>query len=249
MTDTDSGLPAAVEQLWGLREPTRRGGPKPALSLDRIVSAAVGLADEGGLAALSMSRLAEKLGFTTMSVYRYVASKDDLLVLALDVAIGPPPEVDAAAAWRDQLVAWAQQLQVRYRAHPWITGVPISGLPAGPNQMLWFEHGLRALAGTALQRGERASTVLLLANFVRAQTQMTQDLARAAGSADGRPPVDWAAVVRQVADPVRFPEVAATVGDGIFEDDPDEFPDDEFDFGLQRILAGIEALHRSRVSA
>jgi len=128
MTDTGSRLPAAVEQLWGLREPTRRGGPKPALSLDRIVAAAVGLADEGGLAALSMSRLAEKLGFTTMSVYRYVASKDDLLVLALDAAIGQPPEIDPAGAWRDQLVAWAQELQVRYRAHPWMTDVPISGL-------------------------------------------------------------------------------------------------------------------------
>ncbi|HEY7100254.1 MAG TPA: TetR/AcrR family transcriptional regulator [Mycobacteriales bacterium] len=249
MTDTGSRLPAAVEQLWGLREPTRRGGPKPALSLDRIVAAAVGLADEGGLAALSMSRLAEKLGFTTMSVYRYVASKDDLLVLALDAAIGEPAEVDPAAAWRDQLVAWAQQLQVRYRAHPWMTDVPISGLPAGPNQMLWFEYGLRALADTTLQPGERASTVLLLATFVRAQTQLVQDLTRAGRGAGGEPPVDWPEVVRQVADPARFPAVAATVAAGIFDDDPDEFPDDEFGFGLQRILDGVEALHRSRVSA
>ena len=90
MTDTESGLPPAVEQLWGLRGPGRaRGGPKPALSLERIVAAAVELADAGGLAALSMSRLAEKLGFTTMSLYRYVASKDDLLVLVLDAALGP----------------------------------------------------------------------------------------------------------------------------------------------------------------
>jgi AcrR family transcriptional regulator len=248
MTDTGSRLPRAVEQLWGLRESARRGGPKPALSLDRIVAAAVGLADEGGLAALSMSRLAEKLGFTTMSVYRYVASKDDLLVLALDAAIGEPPEIDPAAGWRDQLVLWARELQVRYRKHAWITDVPISGLPAGPNQMLWFENGLRALAGTTLQPGERASTVLLLATFVRAQTQLVEDLMRARG-ADGEPPVDWAAVVRQVADPGRFPEVASIVAAGIFDDDPDAFPDDEFDFGLQRILAGIEMLHRSRVSA
>jgi AcrR family transcriptional regulator len=249
MTDTESGLPPAVEQLWGLREPSRRGGPKPALSLDRIVAAAVGLADEGGRAALSMSRLAEKLGFTTMSVYRYVASKDDLLVLALDAAIGPPPETDPAAAWREQLVAWAQELRVRYQSHPWMTDVPISGLPAGPNQMLWFEYGLRGLASTTLQGGERASTVLLVATFVRAQTQLVQDLTRAAGGADGAPPVDWPAVVRKVADPARFPEVAAVVAAGIFEDDPDEFPDDEFGFGLQRILDGVEALHRSRVSA
>jgi hypothetical protein len=91
--------------------------------------------------------------------------------------------------------------------------------------------------------------VLLLATFVRAQTQLAQDLTRAAHSAGGGPTVDWAEVVRRVADPARFPEVAATVAAGIFDDDPDEFPDDEFGFGLQRILDGVEALHRSRVSA
>ena len=91
--------------------------------------------------------------------------------------------------------------------------------------------------------------MLLLATFVRAQTQLAQDLTRAARGAGGGPTVNWAEVVRRVADPVRFPEVAATVAAGIFDDDPDELPDDEFGFGLQRILDGVEALHRSRVSA
>ena len=67
----------------------------------------------------------------------------------------------------------------------------------------------------------------------------------------GRAP-DWAAVVERLADPARFPAVARAVAAGIFADDPDSserYPDDEFDFGLQRILDGIEVLHRSRVSA
>ena len=223
MTDTEPGLPPAIEQLWGLRSASPRGGPKPALSLDRIVAAAIGLADEGGLAALSMSRLAEALGFTTMSVYRYVASKDDLLVLCLDGTLGAAPELDPVAPWRAQLEAWAGALRDRYQQHGWMLDVPISGLPAGPNQLVWFERGLRALAGTGLVPAERASTVLLLSTYVRGQVQMVADL-------------------------VRFPEVAKLVAGGVFEDDVDAFPDDEFEFGLRRILDGVEALARSRVS-
>jgi hypothetical protein len=127
--------------------------------------------------------------------------------------------------------------------------LPISGLPAGPNQLAWFERGLEALAGIRLAEGEKASSVLLLATYVRTQTQLGVDLVRATTRAaeSGRPSVDWAAVVRAVTDPVRFPAVAKVIAAGVFEDDLDGYPDDEFDFGLQRILDGIEALHRSRV--
>jgi AcrR family transcriptional regulator len=142
MDETGSDLPASVELLWGLRDRSRRGGPKPALSLDRIVSAAIELADAGGLAAVSMSRLADKLGFTTMSLYRYIASKEELLLLMIDASIGPPPQVDGSAGWRERAEAWSRELLVFYRTHPWILEVPISGLPAGPRQLLWFDRGL-----------------------------------------------------------------------------------------------------------
>src|SRR5215212_7242206 len=127
-------IPPLLEQLWGLRGPGRRGGPKPALSVERIVSAAMELADAGGLAALSMSRLAEKLGFTTMSLYRYVASKDDLLVLLLDVGLGPPPDTPLPEGWRAGCQEWAWALLAVYRRHMWAVELPISALPAGPNQ-------------------------------------------------------------------------------------------------------------------
>lgn len=248
MTETESGLPPVVEQLWGLRGTARRGGPKPALSIERIVAAAIELADTGGLAALSMSRLAEKLGYTTMSLYRYVASKDDLLVLVLDAALGLPPETPDGD-WRAQSTAWAQALRAGYSRHPWMLELPISALPAGPNQLVWFDRGLTALAGTRLAEGEKASSVLLISSYVRTQAMLWLDLMRATES--GRSP-DWAAVVERLADPARFPAVARAVAAGIFVDDPDSperYPDDEFDFGLQRILDGIEVLHRSRVSA
>ncbi len=248
MTETESGLPPVIEQLWGLRGPGRRGGPKPALSVQRIVAAAIELADAGGLAALSMSRLAERLGFTTMSLYRYVASKDDLLVLVLDATLGLPPDMPAGG-WREQCVAWARALRDGYYRHPWVLELPISALPAGPNQLVWFDRGLAALDGTTLAEGEKASSVLLISTYVRTQALLMLDLMKAAeaGTTPG-----WAVVVERLADPARFPAVARAVAAGIFVDDPDSpqrYPDDEFDFGLQRILDGIEVLHRSRVSA
>jgi AcrR family transcriptional regulator len=250
VNETEPGLPQVVEQLWGLPGPSRRGGPRPALSLQRIVAAAVELADAGGLAALSMSRLAEKLGFTTMSLYRYVASKDDLLVLVLDAALGLPPD-RPDGDWRMQCAVWARALRDSYRLHPWALELPISGLPAGPNQLVWFDRGLRALAGLRLAPGEKASSVLLLSTYVRGQTQLVLDLTRsaAAGTSTVPPPADWATVVTRLADPARYPEVAKVVEAGVFEDGEDDFGEDEFEFGLHRVLDGIDVLHRSRVSA
>ena len=164
---TESAIPPLLEQLWGLRGPGRRGGPKPALSVERIVAAAIELADAGGLAALSMGRLAEKLGFTTMSLYRHVAGKDDLLVLLLDAGIGLPPDGPATVGWRAGCQQWAWTLLEIYRRHPWAVELPISALPAGPNQLAWFERGLAALAETRLDLRERASSVLLMAMYVR----------------------------------------------------------------------------------
>ncbi len=252
MTDTEPGIPPLLEQLWGLRGPGRRGGPKPALSVERIVAAAMELADAGGLAALSMSRLAEKLGFTTMSLYRYVASKDDLLVLLLDIGIGLPPDGPPAPGWRAGCQQWAWSLLEVYRRHPWAVELPISALPAGPNQLAWFERGLAALAETRLDLREKASSVLLLAMYVRGRAQLGLDLVRAgqlAAAAGQQAPPEWTALVRRLADPVRFPELTKVIQDGVLDDDPAQaagYPDDEFDFGLQRILDGIEALHRSR---
>ena len=94
-----SPLPPRLQLLWGLQERPRRG-PKPGLSLERIVDAAIGLADAGGLAAVSMARVAAELGFTTMSLYRYVPTKDDLLELMVDAASGLPP-ADAASSEHD----------------------------------------------------------------------------------------------------------------------------------------------------
>ena len=93
--ETESGLPASIEAAWGLRERPARG-PKPGLSLERIVAAAVELAAAEGLAAVSMSRVARALGSSPMSLYRYVTAKDELLALMVDAALADTPAPPAS---------------------------------------------------------------------------------------------------------------------------------------------------------
>src|SRR6185369_13421325 len=99
MSDVENGIPNALALAWGLKERPGKG-PRPGLSLDRIVAAGVKVAAAEGLGAVSMSRVASELGAATMSLYRYVPAKHELLDLMVDAAMGAPPEPDPALGWR-----------------------------------------------------------------------------------------------------------------------------------------------------
>src|SRR3954453_12429425 len=120
----------SVEFLWGGRtQPTR--GPKPALSLDGIADAAIAVADAEGLAAVSMQRVAADLGYTKMSLYRYVPGKAELVAAMLERAIGEPPET--TGEWRPALREWAENLLAAYAAHAWSLAATTGRRPIGPN--------------------------------------------------------------------------------------------------------------------
>src|ERR1700759_3752931 len=86
------GLPASIEIAWGIRELSSKG-PKRGLSLQQITEAAISIASSGSLEAVSMNRVAAELGVGTMSLYRYVATKDELLALTVDAVFQNPPAV------------------------------------------------------------------------------------------------------------------------------------------------------------
>src|SRR5919202_6164918 len=100
--DADGGpLPAIVARAWGLQQPGTRG-PRPGLSLERVVDAAIAVARTEGLAAVSMARVATGLGVSSMGLYRYVSGKNELLTLMVDRAWGLPPAPQSAPAeWRE----------------------------------------------------------------------------------------------------------------------------------------------------
>lgn len=237
------GLPASIRLAWGLRErPTR--GPKPGLSLEQIVSAAVGVARSEGLGALSMNRVGRELGVSTMSIYRYVAAKDELLTLMTDAALGTPPMPDQSEAdWRAELTQWSEAVRAVYRRDPWALRVPISAPPLGPNNVAYLESALRALGATPLTEQQKLSTVLLLSGFVRNEATLTADLA----SAGEAIMPGYGTAIARVADADQFPALHRAIASGALDDDDDL--DIEFEFGLERILDGVETLIRQNTVA
>lgn len=242
-----TGLPASIEAAWGLRDRPHKG-PKPNLSLDRVVAAGVRVAGSEGLGAVSMSRVAAELGAATMSLYRYVAAKDELLDLMVDAAFGsPPPLPGAEQGWRVGLSAWAWACRTAMRRHPWALRVQITGPPATPNQVAWMEALLGALRGTGLTEAEKMSTLLLLSSYVRSEAALTADIEAAMRTADGAPREmmpGYGRLLRALTDADRYPALHAVLDAGVL--DADDPLDEEFVFGLDRILDGIEALVRSR---
>jgi AcrR family transcriptional regulator len=246
--DSGTGLPASIEAAWGLRERPAKG-PKPGLTLQRIVEAGVQVAATQGLPAVSMSRVAAELGASTMALYRYVKSKDELLMLMVDAAYGPPPAAPAPdEGWRDGLSRWAWAELTAIRRQPWVLRVRITTPPVAPNEMSWLEIGLRCLRDTGLAAAEKLSTIMLVSGYVRNWATLTNDLVEAA-LASGTTPQEamsgYAQTLAKLVDPARFPEVSALIEAGAMNDEGEPM-DAEFVFGLERVLDGVEALVRAR---
>ncbi len=249
-----SDLPAAVAVAWGLSDRARRG-PRPAFTLDDVVGAAVALADEHGLDGVSMTRVAAALGYSTMSLYRYVGSKEELLLHMQDAAWGPPPRAEIeAAGWRDGLAEWTRATMRSYRAHPWVVDIPISGPPLLPRSLDWMDCALGLLAGTPLTGIERLATMSLLTGYARNEVSLSRNLERARAAHPPAADVDegdlYERQLRGVVRADRLPALHGLLEDGLFAAPP-SMPaggEDDFmlDFGLERILDGVQALIQSR---
>ncbi|MFC4533962.1 TetR/AcrR family transcriptional regulator [Sphaerisporangium dianthi] len=250
-----SELPRTLEVLWGRHAERRTRGPAQALSLDRIVTAAIAIADTEGLPALSMARLAERLGCATMSLYRHVANKDELRMFMLDAAPGPPPDIPATPAdWRGELRRWAVELVGVYHRHPWILQMTAMGPPPlDPGQLAWMEAGLRALGGTALRPREKMSVLLLVTHYVRGDAQLATNDLRATAGQEQHPSPAYEELLTRLVDTERFPALSELLDAGVFGEfdgeGPGTSPAGHFGFGLDRILDGVEPLIRERAAA
>lgn len=232
---TNRPLPPGLDLLWGRRERGHRG-PKPALSADQIVAAAIAVADADGLSALSMARVAKELGFTTMSLYRYVASKDELLQLMFNAsARGAEELVLVGDTWRERLRDWAITQREMLDRHPWVTEFPMPLPPLAPNSLAFVEHGLAALDGTGLSNGERIRMIAILSSYTLSEARMAHDAVRA-------DPTEWTfeALLREVVDQESFPHLYEIAWSQPDQSQPDER--EEFAFGLERILDAVEVL-------
>lgn len=240
-------IPRSVAAAWRGRDPVTRGR-RPGLSLATIVEAALRVAVSDGLGSLSMSRVANELGVATMSLYRHVSAKDELLAHMVDAAFaGGPPPFEPHQTWRSGLTRWAYAHLAVLRRHRWLVRVPIGGPPLMPNQVLWFEHGLRSLRDTPLPEPEKPPVLLLVNGFVRNQATLESDLmqtAQTSGVAPEQAGAAYARLLGSLADADRFPAIHAVLAARTF--DPPGTTADDVQFGLDRILDGIDVLIRAR---
>ncbi|MEU6680174.1 TetR/AcrR family transcriptional regulator C-terminal domain-containing protein [Streptomyces sp. NPDC046925] len=225
----------------GAASTTRKGEtPDQELRL-RILRTAVELADTGGLHTLTMRRLAASLDLGPMSLYRFVAGKDELLTEMADLVFGDLslPE-DGPQGWRAKLELVARQQWRLCRRHLWLPRVVSFTRPAlVPNMMDHTEWTLRALDGLDLPMEVRLQETLTLHAFVITIALSKADEARAernTGMTLNRWSDSQRSRRRELLDSGRFPLLAT------FSDDTAPDLDLLFEYGLARHLDGFAAL-------
>ena len=269
--DPDDG----VELLWQDGDDE----PRPGLSLGRIVRAAIELADADGLEGLSMRKVAERLGFTTMSLYRHVPGRDHLLDLMRDAVMGLPSTMTAevsgptegsaeeaveeaaeraaeraaeetgetgetgegAGGWRVRLEACAREGWELRKRHPWVAEVRGTRRVPGPNAVAHYEYMLSAVSGTGLRPAEMIAVAGLVARFVDSEAVRLAEVARTERLSGVSEEEWWGARDTLYARLDRYPTLSYLWAAGGYDD-----PEDPFEFGLRRVLDGIEALVQDR---
>ncbi|UJP08771.1 TetR/AcrR family transcriptional regulator C-terminal domain-containing protein [Microbacterium sp. KUDC0406] len=209
--------------------------PKPRHTLEGITDAAIAIADAEGLEAVTMQRVAERIGSTKMGLYRYLPGRSDLDAAMLDRALGTPPAI-AGPDWRRALTIWAEMMFARVLERPWAVELAQRPHVPGPTELTWYEAGLAPTAELPLTAGERLDVLALLSGH--AQSLVRQQAQSAI------PEDDLAARIAPLltANADRYPRTAAAFAEAGREDSRNR----AFDFGVQRILAGVAALVSER---
>lgn len=237
-------LPKDVALSWGLIEPSKHG-PKRELSLKQIVDVAINIADKEGLSKVSMNRVATSLGFTAMSLYRYIPSKEDLLLLmqdgVCDIKLTPKYSREN---WREAMREYVQKCIQIFIDHPWFIDIPLSSVPMTPYNLQMVDWVLQALRDLPLNDKEKMSFFLLLNSYARANGPIKRDMNQAIQES-GEEEVSGRAYIqdfKQLVTPDRFPYLHQVVASGVYteEDIATSETESDLDFGLERILDSIQ---------
>jgi AcrR family transcriptional regulator len=193
-----------------------------------------------------MRRIATRLGIATMSTYRHVSSRDELVVRMLDAVFAdhPPPAVPPVG-WRARAEVVARTLWAACQRHPWLANsLSMTRPQATPNGAVYTEFLLAALDGYDLDRDTRMHLAVSVMMFVRGVAVNIEPELRAVQDS-GLSDEDWMTdqkpvFNRAMTDPARFPHLLAMMDHEI-----DMSLDSLFEFGLRRLLDGMEAFLRT----
>ncbi|MCX5151693.1 MULTISPECIES: TetR/AcrR family transcriptional regulator [unclassified Streptomyces] len=229
--------------IWNRPERAAKG-PAPSRTRAEITSAAIAIADAEGIEALSMRRVAKELGTGTASLYRYLASKDDLLDLMLDAVAaedgGPPaPTGD----WRSDLRALAHRSRATIHRHPWMASLAAGRPSLGPNSLDATEHALAALDPLGFDIDVMITVVNTLQAFVRGYAigeLAQQEAVRRSGVGTQEWMDAYAPYLDKVVKSGRHPLLARVIRDAELPHAADS-AERGFELGLERLLDGWDA--------
>jgi AcrR family transcriptional regulator len=226
--------------IWMRPERPARG-PKPAYSRAQITEAAVRIADAEGLEAATMRRIAAEIGAGAMSLYRYVPSRDDLIMLMADRLMG---EIDVegmpSGDWRADLTRYAGELRAMWLRHPWIATAQRALVVFGPNQLRLIERVMGSL-DAHVPIDENLALMAILNGYVesaaRDEVSWTQEIRRS-----GLTESEWMArsypYIQRLVESGEYP-IFTKIVTGSRQ--PHLSRDDQFRYGLERILDCIAA--------
>ncbi|MEO3846283.1 TetR/AcrR family transcriptional regulator [Streptomyces sp. B8F3] len=236
-------LSRSMALLWGIDERGKRG-PKPGISVDRIVFTAIRIADAEGLEAVSMRKIAGCLGVGTMSLYRHVPGKAELLDLMLD-GVGSIEQKDvehfkSQPTWREGMRELAHSFWEHYLAHPWLLHVDQGRPVLGPNGLDSFELALSVFDGLLLTDQEKVGFITSLdstaAGLARVHVNAKQAEART-GITDQEFWEAQSPALESAMKSGRYPRIAKLADDSFSALD-----EETFTFAMDRMLDGLEAL-------
>jgi AcrR family transcriptional regulator len=212
-----------------------RPTPRTPLSRERVVQAAVDFADDAGLEALSMRKLAGALGVQAMSLYNHVANKDDLLDGMVDVVFDeielPADDTD----WRAAMRRRAGAVRTALARHPWATGLMELRTTPGPASLRHHEAVLECLRRAGFSTEEATHAYWLLDSFIYGFA--IQEASLPFGTPEEL--AEMAATVLPRLPATEYPRLNEAAAAAL-ESGSDYTR--EFDFGLDLIIDGLERL-------
>jgi len=247
---SSSGDPAAtLRLLWRAQSPPAgrpRRGPRRGTNVDSVVAAAVALADEDGLAAVTMRQLADRLGLGPMSLYTYVPGRGELVDLMLDDAYARMPRHQTdVQPWQQRVRTVADDNHALHARHPWAAHVSTLRPPLGPGQMRKYEYELAAFAGSGLDDLQTDDALTLLLTFVRANARDSSHAASTRQASNGDDQSWWntaGPLLADVLDTDTYP-LATRVGAAAGAAHASAHdPQHAYTFGLDRIIDSFDHL-------
>lgn len=252
-------LERVVRSLWATPESVRPGR-RPTLTLDDIVRAAIAIADHGGVAAVTMRAVAESLGRSPMTLYSYVRTKEELLDVMYDRALGELPAAYPVERgnWRAAIRTAVNDHWQLFQRHSWMLRIPMARPGLGPNTFGSFEALAAVLHAAGLPPAQVNAAAGAIALAVRSSAVAVADV-RSAASQSGLTDDQWWTAVSPVLDAAsahvdwerRYPTITHLAETQTFDqldrepDDPTSYLEHDalatFRYGIARLLDGIEA--------